>query len=329
LADLEALLGHAVVLETTQSLRPWNVPEPCEAALCVPVSSPTMPLGTLWFFSQTPRPFTAEQTNLAEIIAGRVASELDRAVLLHEQTQAVTVLRQIEEAGRMQQQALTRPSPPLDGWDVAGWSCQANALGGAFHDWRFLADGRLAVVVSDASDGGVAGALVAAALRTALHGALEANAEPAEILSRLHDTLQRNGAGDAWAGMALAILSLETGKATIASAGRPTALLLSDSAKSLLKPSLPLGLSDWLAGKSQPFSVEKSDALVLYTRGFVEAGDEHGHPLSEQLLAKALWETRDRSASQLIDVLCDRQEAHSLRPNQLDRSVVVVKRLPR
>jgi sigma-B regulation protein RsbU (phosphoserine phosphatase) len=229
----------------------------------------------------------------------------------------------------MQQQALSRPSPPLDGWDVAGWSCQANALGGAFHDWRFLADGRLAVVVADACDGGVAGALVATALRTALHNALEATGDPAEILNRLHITLQRHGAGDAWAGMALAMLSLETGKATIASAGRPTALLLSDSQKSLLKPTLPLGLSDRLAGQTQPFFLEESDTLVLYARGFVEAGDQHGHPLSEQLLAKALWETRDRSASQLIDVLCDRQEAHSLKPNQLDRSVVIVKRLPR
>jgi serine phosphatase RsbU (regulator of sigma subunit) len=328
LADLEALLGHAVVLESTQTLRPWNVPEPCEAALCVPVSSPTMPLGTLWFFSKSQRPFTAEQTNLAEIIAGRLASELDRAVLLHEQTQAVTVLRQIEVAGRMQQQSLSRPSPPLDGWDIAGWSCQANALGGAFHDWRFLADGRLAVVVADACDGGVAGALVAATLRMALHNALDANTDPAKILSHLHDTLQKHGAGDAWAGMVLAILSLETGKTTIASAGRPMALWLpSGSPQSLLKPTLPLGPSDWRAGTSYEFTAAKGDSLVAYNRGFVEAGDQHGHPLSEQLLAKALFESRDRSASQLIDVLCDRQEAHSLKPNQMDRSVVVVKRL--
>jgi serine phosphatase RsbU (regulator of sigma subunit) len=328
LADLEALLGHAVALESTQTLRPWNVPEPCEAALCVPVSSPTMPLGTLWFFARSPRPFTAEQTNLAEIIAGRVAGELDRAVLLHEQTQAVDALRQLESAGRMQQQALTRTPPPLAGWDIAGWTCQASALGGAFHDWRMLDGQRLALVVADACDGGVGGALVATGLRAALQGCFARTDDPATILRELHDLLQTHGAGDEWAGIVLAILALRSGTATIASAGRPTALWLpSARPKSLVEPSLPLGLGDTLQPTTTTIRLARSDALILYTRGFIEAGDEQGRPLNEQSLAEALAKAKDRSAADLIDILCDRQEAHALRPNQLDRSALAIKRL--
>jgi sigma-B regulation protein RsbU (phosphoserine phosphatase) len=328
LADLEALLGHAVALESTQTLRPWNVPEPCEAALCVPVSSPTMPLGTLWFYSRAPRPFTGEQTNLAEIIAGRLASELERAVLLHEQTQAVAVLRQLEDASRMQQQALSQSPPPLDGWQAAGWTSQAATLGGAFHDWRMLADGRLAVVVADACDGGVAGAMVAAGLRAALRGCLTGGSDPVQILSDLHDSLQAHGAGDEWAGIALAILGLKTGEATLVSAGRPTALWLPAGApKSLLKPSLPLGLGDQYLAKPTVITLAPGDALALYSRGFIEVSDEQGLPLNEQLLAEALAKARDRTAGELIDILCDRQEAHALVPNQMDRSVVVIKRM--
>jgi hypothetical protein len=82
IADLEALLGHAVALQRASAFGPWRVPEEFSAALCVPVSSPTIPLGTLWFFSDRPRDFTDRQTNLAELVAGRLAAELERAMLL-------------------------------------------------------------------------------------------------------------------------------------------------------------------------------------------------------------------------------------------------------
>jgi sigma-B regulation protein RsbU (phosphoserine phosphatase) len=82
LADLEAMLGHAVVLSDPEMFGLWRVPEECGAAVCVPVSSPTMPLGTLWIFSDEPRDFSSVETNLIEVIAGRLASDLERQMLL-------------------------------------------------------------------------------------------------------------------------------------------------------------------------------------------------------------------------------------------------------
>ena len=84
IADLEALLGHAVVLEDTDVMRHWRVPEDFPAAVCVPVSTPTTILGTLWVFCEKKRDFTARQTNMLEIVAGRVAADLEREMLLRE-----------------------------------------------------------------------------------------------------------------------------------------------------------------------------------------------------------------------------------------------------
>ena len=52
IADIEALAGHAVVIDDTELLSHWSVPVPCGAAICVPVSSPTTILGTLWLFAE-------------------------------------------------------------------------------------------------------------------------------------------------------------------------------------------------------------------------------------------------------------------------------------
>ncbi|MBN2292106.1 MAG: hypothetical protein JXM70_06755, partial [Pirellulales bacterium] len=57
LADLEALLGHAVVLENTQMMEQWRAPEKFASAVCIPVSSPTTILGTIWIFCDKPRDF--------------------------------------------------------------------------------------------------------------------------------------------------------------------------------------------------------------------------------------------------------------------------------
>jgi hypothetical protein len=82
-ADLEALVGHAVVLEDERLFEFWRVPESgYAAAICIPLSSPTTILGTLWFYSLSPRSFTKRDTNLAEIIAGRLASDLERKACL-------------------------------------------------------------------------------------------------------------------------------------------------------------------------------------------------------------------------------------------------------
>lgn len=82
LADLEALSGHAVVLEDDVLMELWHVPEPAGAAVCVPISGPTSVLGTLWLYCNEPRKFTSTETNLAEILAGRLAADLDREALI-------------------------------------------------------------------------------------------------------------------------------------------------------------------------------------------------------------------------------------------------------
>ena len=134
-------------------MRHWQVPEDFPAAVCVPVSTPTTILGTLWIFSGEKRDFTARQTNLLEIVAGRLSADLEREMLWqrgHRRRQAA------EATGRRPAPAAAtscRPiSPLLDGWELAGWTAQADALGGDFHDWFCLPDGLLAVAVGHAME---------------------------------------------------------------------------------------------------------------------------------------------------------------------------------
>ena len=82
-ADLEAMLGHAVVLTSNVLFDLWNVPEEdFGAAVCVPISTASSVLGTLWIFDHEPREFEERETNLLEILAGHLSVELERETLL-------------------------------------------------------------------------------------------------------------------------------------------------------------------------------------------------------------------------------------------------------
>jgi hypothetical protein len=84
LADLEAMLGQAVILNENYLFETWKSPESFPAAICVPVVSPVTIIGTLWFFADTRRSFGERDRYLIEIITGRISAELERVALQRE-----------------------------------------------------------------------------------------------------------------------------------------------------------------------------------------------------------------------------------------------------
>ena len=267
-ADLEALVGHAVVLEDTSLLPHWRCPEPFAAAVCVPVASPTMPLGTLWIYSDRKREFSAEQTNMVEIVAGRIAADLEREMLLTESSQAKSRERIYEAAARWQQDRLPSIAPLLSGWEVAGWTQQADALGGDFHDWAVLPDGRLAIAVADAH-----GRLVEAGLNAAaLHAALKAHAgyrhDAGELLTRLSETLWTASAGDQFASLLYGTIEPESGRLEYAQAGETIGLVVRHEGEELLSTTLPpLGAEPECRYAMERQELAAGDVLVVLSEG--------------------------------------------------------------
>jgi hypothetical protein len=84
LADIEAMLGQAVILNEDYLFETWQSPESFPTAICVPVMSNTAIIGTLWFFADVYRDFGDWDRHLIETITGRISSELERSALERE-----------------------------------------------------------------------------------------------------------------------------------------------------------------------------------------------------------------------------------------------------
>jgi serine phosphatase RsbU (regulator of sigma subunit) len=324
-ADLEALVGHAVVLEDTSLLPHWRCPEPFPAAVCVPVSSPTMPLGTLWIFSKECRNFTSEQTNLVEIIAGRIAADLDREMLLTESAQAKSRDRLYEAASRWQQDRLPSVAPLLSGWEVAGWTQQADALGGDFHDWAVLPDGRLAIAVADAHGTRVEAGLNAASLHAALKAHSGYRHDAAELLMRLNDTLWSASAGDQFASLLYGMIEPATGTMEYALAGDVIGLIVRrQGGESLSTQSPPLGTASESRFMLSRQELAAGEVLVVLSEGGCNVHDAEGRRIGQgsiaSLVRKCLAQPARDIASQLRRILDRGPDAKD------DVTVLVVKR---
>jgi len=327
LADLEAMLGHAVVLDDLHRLNNWNAPEDFASAVCVPVASPTTILGTLWVFSTRRRDFTDSQTNIIEVVAGRLAADLEREMLMREGVDGAELKRQVAAAERLQRNQLPTIAPLLDGWDMAGWTGQCHSVGGDFYDWFALPDSLVAVAAGDVLGRGVEAAISASAVKAALRSHGQYQRDTAGLLSQVNLTLWTGSAGDQSASLFCGLLETATGQVRYSLAGQPAIVLVRPGGwESLGSPSPPLGESPEAAFQEQRCSLNPGEALVVFTDGFRDALDKKGKTLGEAGLAEPLASRLHLPAKDLVAVARDRLEAHAAVPHRDNRTVLVIKR---
>jgi predicted ester cyclase len=97
--------------------------------------------------------------------------------------------QELEVARRIQQASLPKEMPQLEDWQIAPFYQPAREVGGDFYDFLELADGRLGVVVGDATGKGVPAALMMASTRSTLRAVAQACESPGDALRRVNDPL--------------------------------------------------------------------------------------------------------------------------------------------
>jgi phosphoserine phosphatase RsbU/P len=327
LADLEAMLGHAVVLGDLDLKSHWNPPENFPAAVCVPVCTPAMILGTLWMFSSEPRSFSDRETNLIEIIAGRLASDLEREMLMREGTDATLLKREFSAVERMQRNQLPAIAPLLDGWDVAGWAAQAGAVGGGFFDWFALPDGRFAVVLADMLNQGMEAAFAAVGVKAAARSHGQYHHDAGALLRAINLTLWTGSCGDQFAEMFCGFVETATGKIRYCCAGQPSVLRFSSKGWESLAQAAPrLGTSPEAGYVEANCPLAPDEMLVVFGGAFRDATNAAGARLGEKGIADPLLRHASASASTLVRIAREALDGRQAAAGSADRAILIIKR---
>jgi predicted ester cyclase len=223
--------------------------------------------------------------------AGTGRSELLGQRLEQEIRERERVEQELRVARSIQQASLPEEVPTLAGWQITPYYRPAREVGGDFYDFHLLSDGRLGVVVGDATGKGVPAALVMSTTCGMLRLAAQSYSSPGQILQGVNEVLCPYIPANMFVTCFYAILDPESGLLRYANAGHDLPYLHHDGkAKELRARGMPLGLMPGMSYEEKEDSLEVGDGALLYTDGLVEAHDPQremfGFPRLQELVSE-------------------------------------------
>src|ERR671920_273201 len=225
--------------------------------------------------------------------AGTGRSELLGRRLEQEIRERERVEQELRVARSIQQGSLPKEVPELEGWQITPYYQPAREVGGDFYDFFELEEGRLGIVVGDATGKGVPAALVMASTRSMLRAVAQAlrSFSPGEVLAQVNETLLARIPLNMFVTCFYAILEPKSGHLLYANAGHDLPYLWhgGGDAEELRARGMPLGLMPGMSYEEKEIALDAGEAALFYTDGLVEAhnpkGEMFGFPRLQALIA--------------------------------------------
>ncbi len=194
----------------------------------------------------------------------RIKVERERAVFEHE----------MELAKNVQQKLLPTEMPTIGGIEPFGWTKAADQTGGDLFDLWTLPDGRLGILVADASGHGLAPSVIVSQVRTLVRALSEIEKHPNGLLARVNARLAQDLEPARFVTAFLGFMDSQ-GRLDWASAGHGPMLWNAkdgDEYISLDATALPLGImEDYMGDDIGPLQLEVGGMLIVTSDGIFEA----------------------------------------------------------
>ena len=241
----------------------------------------------------------------------------------------VRVRDELEVARKLQNDLLPDDAPVVEGYEFAHSYRTANEVGGDYYDFQAVPDGRLALIMGDASGHGIAAGLLMAIANATLKTAIDLDPDPIAVNSVLNITVCRTGDRRAFMTLFYGLLDPQVGTLRFSCAGHPFPLLRKSSGEilELGQGTLPLGIKPDLEVSLGEARIEPGDTLMSFTDGLPEAiGGTRGEAFGFERLQELL--RPGGSARQIHDrVLASFDHHTGDEPLTDDLTIVVVARL--
>ena len=201
--------------------------------------------------------------------------------------------QELRVARRIQQASLPKEVPTLEGWQISPFYQPAREVGGDFYDFHLLSEGRLGLVVGDATGKGVPAAFVMSTTCGMLQAVSQAldSSSPGEVLERVNETLFARIPPEMFVTCFYAILDPKSGRFVYANAGHDLPYLRSQGGdcEELRARGMPLGLMPGMSYEEKETVVNVGEVALFYSDGLVEAhgpkGEMFGFPRLRELVA--------------------------------------------
>jgi serine phosphatase RsbU (regulator of sigma subunit) len=249
-------------------------------------------------YSQRVRIAKRDEVGLLEERFNQMAQQLVES--MRKEQELIEYNTRLEERARIEQEMQTarliqhsllpKEVPDLAGWRLATYYQPAREVGGDLYDFLTFTDGRLGLMIGDATDKGVPAAMVMATTRSMLRAAALASDSPGEVLARVNNLLYAVTPERMFVTCFYAILEPGSGKLRYANAGHDLPYQCNHGGVvELLATGMPLGLMPDMLYEECEVQIHRGDSILFYSDGLVEAHNTvremFGFPRLKTLLA--------------------------------------------
>ena len=227
---------------------------------------------------------------------------------------------------------LPNEKPRVPGFEIAGWNKPADQTGGDAFDFIPTDDGRLGLLIADATGHGVGPALMVAECRALLRGLASITVDLTQIMAKANEVLFEDLQEGRFVTVCLAFVNPETSTISHLSAGHGPLIhyvAAEDRFVELPAATLPLGISEILPGGPAPDIVlEPGDLFILITDGFFEWIRTDGEQFGMKRLYRIIRDNRQSACSEIIERLHQAVVEYGQgTPQEDDLTAIVVKKL--
>ena len=238
---------------------------------------------------------------------GTGGSELLGQRLEQEMLERERVEQELQVARSIQQASLPKEVPSLEGWQIAPFYRPARQVGGDFYAFHLLSEGRLGLVVGDATGKGVPAALVMSTTLGMLRAVSQAldSSSPGEMLEQVNEALVPSIPTNMFVTCFYCILEPNSGSLTYANAGHDLPYLhRNGEAEELRARGMPLGLMPEMGYEEKETIVGAGEAALFYSDGLLEAHNPKGEMFGFPRLRRLVTERAAEEGS-LVDFLME------------------------
>jgi serine phosphatase RsbU (regulator of sigma subunit)/predicted ester cyclase len=244
------------------------------------------------------------------IVEGKIAEEwsgsmglselLRRRRLEQERIERERIAQELRMARRIQQASLPKEVPQLEGWELSPYYQPAREVGGDFYDYFDLEDGRVGVVVGDATGKGMPAALVAETTSNMLRAVAQAlgSSSPGDVLERVNETLLARIPSNMFVTCFYCIVDPKSASLRYANAGHDLPYLRrhGGACEELRARGMPLGIMPGMGYEENEIVLEGGEAALFYSDGLVEAHDRQGEMFGFPRLQEQVAEHGEKRA---------------------------------
>jgi len=290
-------------------------------------------VGVLQMLNKRGGPFDADDERMALTLGAQCAVALERVRTTENRLLAEKLRQEIAVARDIQIGTLPRVMPEIAGYEVFGFSRPADQTGGDTFDLVSLTDGRLFMLLGDATGHGVGPALSATQVRAMLRVALRLGADLDAVFLHINNQLVDDLPDDRFVTAFLGVLDPATHELAFHAGGQGPILhyRAGDSGFHWHEPTtIPLGfLAHAQLDAARRIALAPGDVLALISDGVYEYENPGGEQFGDARVADVFARHAADGVAALGRELLDAAEGFANgAPQSDDVTVVLVRRLP-